>query len=157
MVVQLSAFGHWNIIQSCSGNSACSFVELTVFVLQDIDQLTLMRSLCKCVARVTRVKNIVPVLREAICAAQSDTPGPVFVEIPIDVLYPYRVVLDEIGAFRNARNFRQVCRFGNFFSISHQLVHFLYTRELASLVQLIWKVLGVISRWEYQKSSAICN
>ena len=45
-----------------------------------------------------RVKDIVPVLRQALAAAQSGVPGPVFVEFPIDTLYPYASVVKEIAA-----------------------------------------------------------
>lgn len=65
--------------------------------LQDIDQLSLCRSLCKYVATVTRVRDIVPALRKAIYEAQSGVPGPVFLELPIDALYPYKLV--EEGLF----------------------------------------------------------
>lgn len=57
--------------------------------LQDIDQMSLFRPLCKFCATVTRVQDIVPILKKAISAARSGTPGPVFVEFPIDTLYPY--------------------------------------------------------------------
>ncbi|KAK8774709.1 hypothetical protein V5799_010755 [Amblyomma americanum] len=65
--------------------------------LQDIDQLSLFKSLCKFTATVTTVRDIVPTLRTALQKAQSDTPGPVFVELPIDVLYPYPTVQAEVG------------------------------------------------------------
>ncbi|KAE9416677.1 hypothetical protein Angca_002633 [Angiostrongylus cantonensis] len=65
--------------------------------LQDIDQLVLLRPLCKYVARVERLRDIVPTIREAIMAAVSGCPGPVFVEFPVDVLYPYQLVVKEIG------------------------------------------------------------
>ncbi|CAN8004576.1 unnamed protein product, partial [Ixodes hexagonus] len=65
--------------------------------LQDIDQLSLFQSLCKFTATVRTVRDIVPTLRIALQKAQSDTPGPVFVELPIDVLYPYAIVQSEIG------------------------------------------------------------
>lgn len=65
--------------------------------LQDIDQLSLFRSLCKFTATVTTVRDIVPTMRKALQVAQSDTPGPVFVELPIDVLYPYSIVQSEVG------------------------------------------------------------
>ncbi|KAL3087490.1 hypothetical protein niasHS_008114 [Heterodera schachtii] len=65
--------------------------------LQDIDQQTLVRSLCKFSARVTCVRHIVPTIRNAIATAKSGTPGPVFVELPIDVLYPYKSVEREAG------------------------------------------------------------
>lgn len=38
-----------------------------------------------------------PTLKKAIHAAQSGTPGPVFVEFPIDTLYPFETVKREIG------------------------------------------------------------
>jgi acetolactate synthase-like protein len=64
--------------------------------LQDIDQLALFRPLCKYVATIRRIRDIVPTLKEAIRVAQSGTPGPVFVELPIDTLYPYNLVMKEI-------------------------------------------------------------
>ncbi|XP_067909907.1 2-hydroxyacyl-CoA lyase 2 [Heterodontus francisci] len=63
--------------------------------LQDIDQLSLFKTLCKFCGTVRTVRDIVPVLRKAIAVAQSGTPGPVFVEFPIDVLYPYHIVQKE--------------------------------------------------------------
>ncbi|XP_037739881.1 2-hydroxyacyl-CoA lyase 2 isoform X1 [Chelonia mydas] len=65
--------------------------------LQDIDQLCLFKPLCKFCASVKTVRDIVPTLRRAIAAAQSGTPGPVFVEFPINVLYPYHLVEKELG------------------------------------------------------------
>ena len=64
--------------------------------LQDIDQLSLFKPICKFTASVRRVRDIVPVLRKAICVAQSGVPGPVFVELPIDSLYPYDIVVKEL-------------------------------------------------------------
>ncbi|XP_046405890.1 2-hydroxyacyl-CoA lyase 2-like [Ischnura elegans] len=64
--------------------------------LQDIDQISLFKSVCKCCVTVKYVKDIVPVLRKAINIAMSGVPGPVFVEFPIDVLYPYYVVRQEM-------------------------------------------------------------
>ncbi|XP_070794395.1 2-hydroxyacyl-CoA lyase 2 isoform X4 [Pituophis catenifer annectens] len=68
--------------------------------LQDIDQLSLFKPLCKFCASVNTVKDIAPVLRKAIAVAQCNTPGPVFVEFPLDILYPYHLVEREI--LRNA-------------------------------------------------------
>ncbi|KAM6218664.1 2-hydroxyacyl-CoA lyase 2 [Rhynchocyon petersi] len=64
--------------------------------LQAIDQMSLFQPLCKFCASVRRVRDIVPTLRAAMAAAQSGTPGPVFVELPIDVLYPYFMVQKEM-------------------------------------------------------------
>ncbi|XP_065520762.1 2-hydroxyacyl-CoA lyase 2 isoform X1 [Lathamus discolor] len=74
--------------------------------LQDIDQLSLFRTLCKATPSVRTVRDIVPTLRKAIAAAQSGTPGPVFVELPIDVLYPFHVVQKEITGTKSARGLR---------------------------------------------------
>ncbi|KAK3774800.1 hypothetical protein RRG08_034889 [Elysia crispata] len=65
--------------------------------LQDIDQMSLFKPLCKFCTSVTHVRDIVPTLKKAFQIAQSGTPGPVFVEFPIDVLYPYEMVKREIG------------------------------------------------------------
>ncbi|KAK6191683.1 hypothetical protein SNE40_003306 [Patella caerulea] len=65
--------------------------------LQDIDQMSLFKPLCKFCATVSTVRDIVPTLRQALQQAQSDTPGPVFVELPIDVLYNYKLVQDQMG------------------------------------------------------------
>lgn len=64
--------------------------------LQAIDQMSLFRPLCKFCASVRRVRDIVPTLRAAMAAAQSGTPGPVFVELPIDTMYPYFLVEKEV-------------------------------------------------------------
>ncbi len=75
--------------------------------LQDIDQLTLFKPLCKYVATVTRVRDIAPTLRKAIQIALSDTPGPVFVELPVDSLYPYETVAKEIAPKGEAKSIGQ--------------------------------------------------
>jgi len=47
------------------------------------------------------VKDIVPVLEKAFAVAQSGVPGPVFVELPIDVLYPEKFIRKEaMGKFK---------------------------------------------------------
>jgi acetolactate synthase-1/2/3 large subunit len=65
--------------------------------LQDIDQLSLMRPLCKAVRQVAAVRQVVPALEEALQIARSDVPGPVFVEIPVDLLYDEKQVADWYG------------------------------------------------------------
>lgn len=65
--------------------------------LQDIDQMSLFKPLCKFCATINHLRDIKPVLTKALHAAQSDTPGPVFVEFPIDTLYPYKLVAQEVG------------------------------------------------------------
>ncbi|CAL4141839.1 unnamed protein product [Meganyctiphanes norvegica] len=75
--------------------------------LQDIDQMALFKPLCKYCATVTSVRNIIPVLKKALQEAQSGTPGPVFVEFPIDTLYPYEMVSKEIGVKGESKSFMQ--------------------------------------------------
>ncbi|XP_077106308.1 2-hydroxyacyl-CoA lyase 2 isoform X2 [Ranitomeya variabilis] len=65
--------------------------------LQDIDQLSLFKPICKFCASVRTIRDIVPVLKKALAEAQSGTPGPVFVEFPIDILYPYHVIQKELA------------------------------------------------------------
>uniref|UniRef100_A0A8D0BC17 2-hydroxyacyl-CoA lyase 2 n=1 Tax=Salvator merianae TaxID=96440 RepID=A0A8D0BC17_SALMN len=72
--------------------------------LQDIDQMSLFKPLCKFCASVTSVREIIPVLRKAIAIAQSDTPGPVFVEFPLDVLYPYHLVEKQLFKDRGSKS-----------------------------------------------------
>ncbi len=60
--------------------------------LQDIDQIALIRSNVKFATKVTSVKDVVPRLQEAISVAVSGVQGPVFVELPLDVLYPKDIV-----------------------------------------------------------------
>ncbi len=55
--------------------------------LQDIDQISLVKSIAKIAVTINRNCDIVPVLEHAFQVAQSDVPGPVFVECPIDLLY----------------------------------------------------------------------
>ncbi|XP_076030219.1 2-hydroxyacyl-CoA lyase 2-like [Oratosquilla oratoria] len=75
--------------------------------LQDIDQMSLFKPLCKYCATVTAVRDIIPVMRRALQEAQSGTPGPVFVEFPIDVLYPYNLVSQMMGIKENPKTFMQ--------------------------------------------------
>lgn len=56
--------------------------------LQDIDQLSVLKPIVKYAATCTSVRQIVPTLRKAFQQAMSGVPGPVFVEFPLDVLYP---------------------------------------------------------------------
>lgn len=63
--------------------------------LQDIDQMSLFKSITKWQTTVQTVRDLIPSVREAFKQAQSGTPGPVFVELPLDILYPYPVVSKE--------------------------------------------------------------
>ena len=66
--------------------------------LQDIDQMALMRPHVKWAKAVRAVREIVPALTRAFAIAQSGVPGPVFVELPIDILYPEAVVREWTAA-----------------------------------------------------------
>ena len=62
--------------------------------LQDIDHMSVLKSLTKWRKAVKRVREIVPTLEEAFRRAQEGVPGPVFVELPVDLLYQESVVRD---------------------------------------------------------------
>uniref|UniRef100_A0A4W5NM16 2-hydroxyacyl-CoA lyase 2 n=1 Tax=Hucho hucho TaxID=62062 RepID=A0A4W5NM16_9TELE len=71
--------------------------------LQDIDQMSLFKPLCKFCASVRIVREIVPTVRKVLAIAQSGTPGPVFIEFPIDTLYPFHLVSKEFGVKNPAK------------------------------------------------------
>ena len=71
--------------------------------LQDIDQLALLKSAVKWQTSVRRVRDIAPSLGDAFFHARSGTPGPVFVELPIDLLYDPALVKQWYGADRGGK------------------------------------------------------
>lgn len=73
--------------------------------LQDIDQLALLKSAVKWQKSVRRVRDIAPTISKAFFRARSDTPGPVFVELPIDLLYDPALVKQWYGADRGGKSF----------------------------------------------------
>jgi len=60
--------------------------------LQDIDHLSLVESITKYGKTIKRVKDLQSSLEEAISTAVSGVPGPVYLEIPVDLLYPEALV-----------------------------------------------------------------
>jgi acetolactate synthase-1/2/3 large subunit len=60
--------------------------------LQDIDQHALLAPHVKYLARVRRVRDLVPAVHRAFAEARSGVPGPTFVECPVDLLYEESVV-----------------------------------------------------------------
>lgn len=60
--------------------------------LQDIDQKSLIKPHVKWYKSIKRVKDIIPSFEKAFEISQSGVPGPVFLELPIDVLYPEELV-----------------------------------------------------------------
>jgi thiamine pyrophosphate-dependent acetolactate synthase large subunit-like protein len=65
--------------------------------LQDIDQMSLLRPVVKQALTIKRNCDILPVLESAFQTATSGVPGPVFVECPIDLLYPESMVREWYG------------------------------------------------------------
>ena len=60
--------------------------------LQDIDQMSLMKPLVKWATTVKTVPSLGPIVERAIAVATEGVPGPVFVEVPVDILYPESIV-----------------------------------------------------------------
>ena len=60
--------------------------------LQDIDQLSLMKSLVKWQTSVRTLPQMDEAMRYGLSVAREGVPGPVFVEAPIDLLYPRAMV-----------------------------------------------------------------
>lgn len=60
--------------------------------LQDIDHLALVKPIVKWARAAKKVRDIVPLLEEAFQVCRQGVPGPVFLEIPIDLLYPEALV-----------------------------------------------------------------
>ncbi len=70
--------------------------------LQDIDQISVLQSITKWAVSVKKVRSIGPTVEKAFDIAQEGVPGPVFVEMPIDLLYSEEMVremfMKEVGA-----------------------------------------------------------
>lgn len=60
--------------------------------LQDIDQLPLVRPMVKEAARITHVRELGPTLDRLLKLAQEGVRGPVYAEVPVDLLYPEETV-----------------------------------------------------------------
>ena len=75
--------------------------------LQDVDQISLLKSTVKWSKSVGRVKDIIPTFEEAFRRAPAGTPGPVFIEVPIDVLYEEEMVRTQYGTGREGRTIGQ--------------------------------------------------
>ncbi|HSL82707.1 MAG TPA: thiamine pyrophosphate-dependent enzyme, partial [Thermoanaerobaculia bacterium] len=65
--------------------------------LQDINQMSLLRPLVKEAVAVARVRELAPVLEHAFRVALDGVPGPVFVEVPVDLLYDDSLVKEWYG------------------------------------------------------------
>jgi acetolactate synthase-like protein len=60
--------------------------------LQDVDQLSIMKPITKWAAAVRSVPALAAMTERAITIATEGVPGPVFLEVPVDLLYPESVV-----------------------------------------------------------------
>jgi thiamine pyrophosphate-dependent acetolactate synthase large subunit-like protein len=65
--------------------------------LQDIDQIALVSPHVKAAFSVKRVRDIASVINRAFSIATSGVPGPVFIELPLDLLYPESLVREWYG------------------------------------------------------------
>lgn len=92
--------------------------------LQDIDQLALMRPVTKWAVRCQRIADIKPLLRKALQVAAEGIPGPVFLEIAVDLLYPKEIVqewyLEESGAQKMKGLVGKAARLGVKGFLNHQ-------------------------------------
>src|SRR5690554_1945565 len=60
--------------------------------LQDIDQISLMKPITKWATVCKTVADLGPIIDRALALAADGVPGPVFIEVPIDLLYPEELV-----------------------------------------------------------------
>jgi acetolactate synthase-like protein len=60
--------------------------------LQDIDQLTLLRPLTKWATSIKTMADLGPAVDRAFAVATAGVPGPVFLEVPVDLLYREELV-----------------------------------------------------------------
>jgi acetolactate synthase-1/2/3 large subunit len=65
--------------------------------LQDIDQMALVRPHVKRATRVRRLRDLAAALGEAFRVSREGVPGPVFLECPVDILYPEALVREWYG------------------------------------------------------------
>ncbi len=70
--------------------------------LQDIDQIALMKPIVKWAVAVRKKRDIYPTLKKAFLKAQQGVPGPVFVELPIDVLYEESIIREGFSKLTSA-------------------------------------------------------
>src|SRR4029079_4540617 len=60
--------------------------------LQDIDQMSIMKPIVKWATTVKTVPALQPTVERACQIAVEGVPGPVFIEVPVDLLYPEAIV-----------------------------------------------------------------
>lgn len=72
--------------------------------LQDIDQMELIEPHVKWAARPNRLKEVAPAIQKALEIAQEGVPGPVFVELAVDLLYDESIVREWYKAKTDKEN-----------------------------------------------------
>ena len=82
--------------------------------LQDIDQISLLKTYVKSAVSVKKTRDVIPTIANALNTATSGVPGPVFVELPIDLLYPEEDIRKEF--------INQLPKSGYFGKIAHWYV-----------------------------------
>ncbi|CAN5332095.1 thiamine pyrophosphate-binding protein [soil metagenome] len=60
--------------------------------LQDIDQMSILRPITKWAVSVSQIHALESTIEEALARARHGAPGPVFVEVPVDLLYAEEMV-----------------------------------------------------------------
>lgn len=68
--------------------------------LQDIDQVGVLKTICKHTVIVNTTRHLESEVSKAIHIARSGVPGPVFIEIPIDCQWPYADTKKEISGMK---------------------------------------------------------
>ena len=76
--------------------------------LQDIDQMALMKPHVKWATSVKRVKDLTAAIGNAFRIAKEGVPGPVFVEVPVDLLYDEKLVREWYGIKSSASEARSL-------------------------------------------------
>lgn len=71
--------------------------------LQDIDQISIVKSLVKKVYKISRLKQLGTAVQEAISVTANGVPGPVFMECPADLLYDEAIVRDWYSSSHNKK------------------------------------------------------
>ncbi|MCK6692810.1 MAG: thiamine pyrophosphate-dependent enzyme [Thermoanaerobaculia bacterium] len=90
--------------------------------LQDIDQLSLLYTAVKSQRRVNRLRELAPALADVLRISRDNVPGPVFLECPVDLLYPEATVREWYGLNKK-----------NVSGWMEQLMHWYLTRHVKRL------------------------
>jgi len=98
--------------------------------LQDIDQLALMGPHVKWAASLSSTRDIYPMIAKAFEVAKSGVPGPVFIEVPLDLIWPEDEAWSYFGRMPPAKNLIQ--KVSNWFLRSHIEANFIGSRAAKS-------------------------